>query len=431
MWAQYSPAVFDLKKAQDTYDERGYAQGAAISVDGKLAVSNQNGTPSYVYPISSFTSGGHQVTSSLSYCGSVQFTAFKDYSLADRQIGTEYSGWARFHQNRPAWIYGVNGWAVNLIGVASHFHADPASKLFNTMQTEYSDRDLVWLADGYDYCGRMRDFKAMPQSEAYRDMIRILRADGSVMELLNIHTRTETGNTDPDLLPELYTGYYFTNEANARGYGVVSYDSSQFMGPAFDYMTSIVSGGARYPVYPRVLRYFPGDGTEVIFHEKVDPYGVSAYADQESRGGGVWGHPSIFYLTEIRSNAGTIVEFKRARHTSASEGVGGDKTTRGRAPVVSYTGHEISLGDKSIVVEALGRTTKIKFDLVARGGNAVAGETMPYARLGGATDEALEMAEYPESDPRLYKSFTGYITEIRDPMDRVTKFTYESYYQAL
>lgn len=427
LWAQYSPDVMKLRQAQDLYDERGYGQGSSISVDGSLAVSNQNGSVSYIYPISSFTSGGYSVTTSLSYCGSVAFTAFKDYNLGSRRFGDEYSGWSRFHQNRPAWILGVNGWAVNLIGVATHFHTDPASNLFNTQVTEFNDKDLVWLADGWDFSNRMRDFQAMPQSEAYRDVIRILRADGSVMELLNIHNRTETNNADPDLLPELYSGYYFQNEANVRGYGVVTFDSSQFMGPAWEHMASAVVGGKRYPLYPRVLRYFSGDGTEVIFRERIDPYGVLAYQDLEARGGGLWGHPSIFYLEEIRGNAGTIVEFKRARHTSSAEAVAGNVTTRGRAPVTSFTGHEISIGDRSMTIEALGRTTKIKFGVVSRSGNAAASEAMPYARLGGATDDALELAAAPEYDRNLFKSFTGYISEIVDPMDRATKFTYETY----
>lgn len=427
LWAQYSPDVMNLRAAQDLYDQRGYNQGAALSVDGNLAINNQNGNVSYVYPISSFTSGGHQVTSTLSYCGSVQFTAFKDYDLGSRRLGDAYSGWARFHQNRPAWILGVNGWAVNLIGTATHFHADPSSRLFNTSFTEYSDKDLVWLADGYDFSNRMRDFQTMPGTEAYRDVIRILRADGSVMELLNIYTRTETDNKDPDILPELYTGYYFVNEANARGYGIVGYDSSQFLGPAWEHLASSVVGGQRSPIAPRVLRFFPGDGTEVIFRERIDPYGVRAYQDLEARGGGLWGHPTIFYLEEIRGNAGTVVAFKRSRHASPAEAVNGYVTTRGRAPVTSFTGHEIGIGDKSMTIEALGRTTKVIFDRVSRSGNTVSGETMPYGRLGGATPDALDLAALPEHDPRLYKSFTGYVTSIVDPMDRATTFTYETY----
>ncbi len=426
-WAQYSSDVFDLKKAQDQYDERGFMQGAALSVDGKLAISNQNGTPSYSYPVSAFTSGGHQVVTTLNYCGSVQFTAFKDYDLAGRVSGSIYSGWSRFHQNRPAWILGVNGWAVNMISTASHFHSRPDSRIFDTEWDLFSDVDVLWLADGYDFCNRMRDFGAVAQAENYNDIIRLLRADGSVMELMNVHTKTEIDNRNPDTIAALYTGYYFVNEANPRGYGIVRYDSSQFTGFAWSHMEAGVMAHERAPLHPRVLHYFPGDGTEVIFKEHLAPFGTSAYKDFEGRSGGLWGHPTIFYLEEIRSNGGTVAEFTRARH-HAREGVTATgNTTRGRALITSFTGHTISVGDRSMVIEALGRTTKVKFDVVSRSGTALTNETMPYARLGGATDHALAMADYPEYDLRLYKSFLGYVTEIIDPEDRSTKFTYDSY----
>lgn len=427
-WGQYSQSVFSLRAAADLYDERGYSQGAAITIDGKLAVNNQNGSPAYSYPISSFTSGASAVNVSLNYCGAVQVTAFKDYDLSDRHQGTTYSGWSRFHQSRAMWILGINQWAVNVVSVASHFHGRPGSKLYDDVSASYDDRDLIFLIDGFDFCNRMRDFGAVAQTEPYRDMIRILRADGSVMELLNIHTRTETNNCNPDTMASLYTGHYFVaNEANAHGYGIVSYDSSQFIGPAWSTLAGSVIESYRYPLYPRVLKFFPGDGSTVIFREHLAPFGVSAYEDIESRSGGLWGHPSVFYLDEIRNNAGTIVEFKRSRHTSAGESTPTFKTTRGRAPVTSFTGHEISLSDKSMTIEALGRTTKIKFGVISRNGTALPSENMPYARLGGATDYAQEVAEYPENDARLYKSFTGYISEISDPENRVTKFSYESY----
>jgi hypothetical protein len=69
--AQYSTDVATLKEAQDLYDERGYEQGKALSVDGHVAVSESNGNLSYVYPISAFSRNGYKVETSLSYCGSV------------------------------------------------------------------------------------------------------------------------------------------------------------------------------------------------------------------------------------------------------------------------------------------------------------------------------------------------------------------------
>lgn len=304
--AQYSEDVFELKKAQDQYDERGFNQGAAISVDGKLAVSNQNGTPSYSYPISAFTSGGMQVNVSLNYCGSVQFTAFKDYNLSDRFNGTEYDGWARFHQNRPAWILSVNNWAVNVLTSASHFHVDPNSDVYNILHTRFTDQDLVWLCDGYDFSNRMRDFGAVANTEPYRDVIRILRGDGSVLELLNVHTKTDISNGNPDTCARLYSGYYFVNEANSHAFGIVEFDSTLMYPAAASLVDGSVTAGQRYPLFPRILRYFAGDGTEAIFKEWITPFGLGSYKGLEAQGGGYWGHPSVFYLEEIRSNAGDL-----------------------------------------------------------------------------------------------------------------------------
>jgi len=427
--AQYDPKVFELKKAQDLYDERGFSQGNAISVDGKLAVNNQNGGAAYSYPISSFTSGGHQVDVALNYCGAIQFTTFKDYNLADRHLGNEYSGWSRYHQSRPGWILGVNGWAVNLIGVASHFHAQPGSRLFIPGQQDFDDRDMIWLADGYDFSGRMRDFGAVAQTEPYQDVIRILRADGSVMELLNVHTKADINNGNPDTCARLYTGTYFVNEANSHGYGIVDYATDFMPGPVREYIVDNVAPEDRYPVYPRILRFYPGDGTEVIFRERIAAYGMPAFTDDENRSGGIWAQPSIFYLEQIKSNGGIVVDFQRARHYPELGSMMSNlpDLTRGRALVTAFTGHEIRFGYNSMIVESMGRTTKIKFDTVMRSGTAPVTEVMPFANLGAMSPMAEDYAELDEQDSRLYRSYLGQVTRIIDPEDRVTKFDYESY----
>src|ERR1041384_1736203 len=159
--AQYSQTVFDLKKASDLYDERGFEQGKSISVDGKLVVSNSNGNVRYSYPISSHMEGGHTSDVTLHYCGSVAFTAFTKYQQANRPgvstpgAGGLYTGWEKFHQNRPAWILGVNGFAINAIATTSHFHAAPQSRVYSGLLTSFNDADLIWTIDGYDACNRM------------------------------------------------------------------------------------------------------------------------------------------------------------------------------------------------------------------------------------------------------------------------------------
>ncbi|MEP7218449.1 MAG: hypothetical protein ABI876_06010, partial [Bacteroidota bacterium] len=179
---------------------------------------------------------------------------------------------------------------------------------------------------------------------------------------------------------------------------------------------------------PRILHYYTGDGLEYIFREWTAPYGMPVLRDYTLRGGGLYAGPTIFYLEDIRSNAGPIASFIRTRHypifgnplfESRSD------TTRGRALITSFPGHQISFGYNSLIIEAMGRTTKIKFDTIARNGAAGPHETMPFANNGGITPASLDIATYPETEKRLYKSFLGYVTEIIDPENRVTSFEYE------
>jgi len=464
--AQYSQTVFDLKKASDLYDERGFEQGKAISVDGKLVVSNSNGNVSYSYPISSHMEGGHMMDVTLNYCGSVGFTAFTRYQQANHpgssgpKAGGLYTGWEKFHQNRPAWILGVNGFAINAIATASHFHADPHSRVHSGSVTSFNDADLIWTIDGYDACNTMYDFGAVGAGlnggVSYVDEINLLRADGSLMHLINIQPPT---STTPDRRPELYTGYYFANEANQRGFGYVELDSTYWtpaLRSALRYCDTIPKGGRdtvnhithqrvivdaqdsvwcidlmpgqEYPLLPRKLHYYPGDGLEYVFREWRAPYGMPAYRDLVERGGGYWGSPSIFYLEEIRGSAGVITSFTRARHYPIFGNPmfeSREDTTRGRALITSFPGHQLSFGYNSMIIEGMGRTTKVVFDVIARSGNATSTEMMPFANNGGITGLSLGLATYAETNAALYKSFVGYVTKIIDPENRVTSFEYE------
>lgn len=427
-WSQYSQEAADLRKASDLHDERGYAEGKAISVDGKLIVGNATGNVSYTYPISNHLQAGYPVDVTLTYCPALSFTAYKDYNLSHNQTGTIYSGWAKFSQNRPGWVLGVSGFAVNVIATSSHFHCDPASPAFDEKIDEYTDQDFVWTIDGYDVSNRHTDFNAVGASYpgGYVDVIRLLRADGSLLELYNTNNHHEN-DSDADARQSLYTGYYVANRANDPSFGYVEYDNAYLP----DYIRSVIasqsSEGFRYPLLPRTLHYFPGDGREMIFREWVMPFGYNSYTDLEARSGGVWGHPSIFYLDQIRSNAGIICDFLRARHYPiiGSPLFGSQDHTRGRALITSFAGHTLSFGYNSLIIEALGRTTKIRFDTIARAGNAEPWEVMPFANNGGMTPAASQLAELPEPDARLYKSFVGYVTQLVDPENRVTRFEYE------
>ncbi|MEP7220698.1 MAG: hypothetical protein ABI876_17360, partial [Bacteroidota bacterium] len=259
---------------------------------------------------------------------------------------------------------------------------------------------------------------------------------------------TSANSTATDLRPELYTGYYHENEGNAAGYGYVEFDStylttqlrqltgtddsiivydSGHSGGSFDTTITVSSGGS-YALVPRKLHYYPGDGLEYIFREWRAPYGTLPLRDYTLRSGGMFSGPTIFYLEDIRSNAGPVASFTRTRqYPIFGNPLFEDRvdSTRGRALITSFPGHQISFGYNSLIIEALGRTTKIKFDTIARSGSAGPSETMPYANYGGITPASLALAGYPETEPRLYKSFFGYVTQIIDPENRVTSFEYE------
>jgi RHS repeat-associated protein len=426
LFGQYSDKAFSLRRSSELFDERGYQQSKSVSVDGKVVVSNSNGSLSYSYPISSYSAGGYPIQVGLTYCNAVAFTAFKQYSEASASSGS-YAGWTRFEQNRPAWILGVNGFAMQVLSTTTHFHCDPSSPAYNKSRSSFSDKDLIWVVDGYDFCNRMIDFGAVGyDAGSYVDEIRLLRADGSVLELVNVNGRN---SSDPDYRPELYTGHYISNEANNSGYGIVSFD--QLNWPQYiSQHAEDVSSDRRSPLLPRVLRYYPGDGLEYLFREWVVPYGTSAYADLASRSGGRYGGPTIFYLEEINGAAGPVASFGRSRHYPVVPGFESGMqwdSTRGRALFTGFDGHSLTYGTNSLRIEALGRTTTVKFDRIMPGGNATETTWMPLGMNGYTMSWQRMLAGLPETSSALYRSHLGYVTEIIDPEGRRTTFDYQGY----
>ncbi|MEP7220592.1 MAG: hypothetical protein ABI876_16825, partial [Bacteroidota bacterium] len=427
--AQYTSGAFDLKKLSDTYDERGFEQGKSISVDGKLMVSGSNGNVSYSYPISHTTVSGFPFDVSLNYCGSVGCTAFKKYDPGS--LYSTYQGWDKFHQNRPAWIIGVNGFAIQAIATTASHHC--SVDLQTASKNSFDDADFVWTIDGYDFCNRMGP--AAGESDLnYTDIIRLLRSDGSILELVKT---TDSLGDDNDNRPDLFTGHYFVNEANAKGYGLVEYDSTYWP----DYIHHYVFG---YAFIPRKLRYYPVDGLEYVFREWIIPYGIDPYIGKSNSSSPVWGGakagPTIFYLESINSNSGIISGFKRSRHFYPNEFItleGGNiyspkldstlDSTRGRALITDFYGHTINYGDYGLTIQSFGRTTKVQFATQSRSGSAASNSIMPLASNGYPTYQSDQLAKLPESASAINRSYLGYVTAIIDPEGRKTSFAYEQY----
>ena len=436
--AQYSDEAFEQKQASELYDERGFYQNKAITVDGKLVVANSNGNVSYSYPISAWQVDGYSFSTSLNYCGSVSFSSFGKYT----ESGT-YVNWNKFNQNRPAWLYGVNGFAVQAIALSTSFHADPATitdRFENGSVTEFDDEDFVWTIDGYDICNRMQDFAVGDYNEAesgsprhvYRDVIKLLKSDGSVLELLNVNdASTNHGVSNSWTISSyLYTGYYVVNEANYQGYAYVEFMDTDELWFNQGY-TNLFPDWPRYR--PRRVRYYPGDGLEYVFVERLMPFGTPDLWDSQLHYGGVKAMPTTFYLAQIKSAGRSLVGFTYSRHGVQERPVGGIienadfDSTRGRALLTDFDGHRITYGNSGMSISALGRTTLVYFNKVAYSGNAVSTEEFPMMTYGYRNSYSEALSRVPLTGTSPYKSWVGYVTKIVDPEERETTFDYAEY----
>ncbi len=438
--AQFAPDAFETQKHSDLYDERGFQRNSVLSVDGSLMVAEANGNVSYRYPISSHPVSGHPVTVSLNYCGAVAFTTFKDYyrgpldpgdPLPDEEWSVKGGGqrWGKFHQNRPAWILGVNGFAVQVLGTTTQFHMDP-TKLTDPdfeERTEFDDEDFVWVADGYDFSNRMKNLGVEENvggidKHEFVDVIRLLREDGSILTLVNAK-RSDT-LTPQAWNDSMYTGYYVPHEANNNGFALVDYAPGGM--PAFieDFESNYAN--------PRRVRYYPGNGLEFVFYEYVIPYGTDEYRETLQTYGGAKAGPTIFYLEEINSSGGRITKFSRSRHDNRTDALDqwrGYDSTKGRALVTQFDGHSISYSNSGLYIEALGRTILVRCDTVSKSGNTGNETDMPLAINGDRGTAADAIARMDRNEPYQYKSYLGYVTEIIDPEGRKTRFDYERYWK--
>ena len=443
------------------FDQRGYG-GASVNVDGKLNISNSNGNVTYSYPISNRTIQGFPMTTTLNYCGSVGFTAFSGYEpigqvrVFDKNLldwvvlyQNPYDNWRQFRQTRPAWIIGFNGFALQVLGFNQMFCINSDMYLYDTVDYKYPENNFNWSIEGYDYCNRMQDL-VMGKDQ---DVIKLLRADGSILELRNANVQSLPPYSSSFLRPELFTGHYYVNEANAKGFGIVEFSNAYLQQYQRDEYSKIAIGNdcvhkgsdstacrECYPYRPRVLHYYPGDGLEYIFSEWVSPYGrqhATYNSDglfnllQAQRFGNQLSQPTIFYLEEVKDGGVSLTSFNRSRHKNwfSWDRVWSD-TTKGRAPLTDFDGHQFTYFPNSLTIEALGRTITVKYDTVLKEGYR---ESNEYAGIHwgeyGHFTSAQNVAKMSVKDEAQYRSCLGMVTSIIDPERRTTKFGYENYYR--
>jgi len=307
----------------------------SADADGILNVSSINGSMSYTYPISNHSIDGHPLTVKLSYASNVAHSAYEQYHNFNEVGCDSCDGWTKYTKVYPEWIFSVNNIAINIFGRTLDYSMEEDNNGTMSSTSPYDESYVNWMIDGYDYSNRMQAL----ENNNDHDVIKILKGDGSILELRNIQKKGTLSSTDTSL----YKGYYYTNDINSTGFALVDFDTTSYW-PSY-FKDGIRNNRTRY--LPRIMKYYPGDGLEYVFREHVAPYGTRALWLSWERDSD--GYPTIFYLEEINSSMGIITEFTRKFHNPTESEI---DVNRGRRLFVEFAGHKITGAEDGVYIEA-------------------------------------------------------------------------------
>ena len=421
---------YNLQKNSDLYDEYGYLKSKAISVSGKLSVSNSNGNLNYTYPLASYTKDGYPININLNYVSNLQYTAFESCAMNETP-----PAWTFITSNKPTWMISVNNFVVQAMVQNNEYFINQRIK--NELPLEPTIDSLTinqWTIDGYDYGNKRarikyKHYEGNTQREnSLVDVIKILRADGSMLELIKANIED---NFSPDSV--LFTGKYVERGINSTGMALVYLDDDMMSEDLHNYLRDKFNNSIPHRFIPRVVRYFPGDGLEYVFVENKFPFGVG-YLENLHRtafgcnDGGFEGiqeyhHPSSFYLREIRSDFRNLVSLRYAYHKTGKLDAYyeipadlSENIKRGRAPITSIDGHPITMSSSGLSFDYHGKKTTIKL-ISTR-------PQIPSFTLGeGSIDNP---ASYENNRSLLSTNASAHlmVEKIIDPEDRVYQFIY-------
>ncbi|MBU3699706.1 MAG: hypothetical protein FGM33_06815, partial [Candidatus Kapabacteria bacterium] len=269
-----------MEATSSLYDARGYMKDQSRTVDGEVSVSAANGNVQYQHVISKQTRLGNLITFSLNYNQNATFKSFSRYSTISSGAAP---AWSAMTRNRPVWVLGVNGFAVqaftwankNVVHKSVQALGEDPHSLYTEDEVLLSDRKMMWLLEGYDYCNRMYsmedwirflDSKAPSAPRYTEDVIKLLREDGSVLELVRRepfdHKKTGQDHNEFDAQHPFLGRYVTTDHASTAYADVVVADKIESR-YSYDLLARIEPDTTKWPryVYPRLVRYYPGDGT--------------------------------------------------------------------------------------------------------------------------------------------------------------------------
>lgn len=302
--------------------------------DGNIQVSPLNGVLRYSYPISNNSVDGYPIKVQVNYVSNVLNRQYLNYvNTPDEQY------WNTVSVLRPGWIMGVNGFAINMFKSTEGFISDK----------HYHD----FVVEGFDYCNRMGSLENIEHT----DVIRILKDDGSVLELRNQKILSwEDWNDARD-----YTGKYYEVGLNPSGYGIVEYNSETELNKFYSDTVYKRMENYKYSrmneFKSRTLKYYQGDGLEYVFKEYVIPYGVKFF-DNSYNTSFPGSFPTIFYLEEINSSEKSLVKFKRDGHNYSEKS---DSLFYGRAVISEFANHKVTIGSTEAKIEVFDKTYTFLF----------------------------------------------------------------------
>ncbi len=439
-------------------------------------VSDMNGDLSYKYPISSNLVKGHNLEVDITYNSNIPHVSLVHY-LEDEKEFIKYS------LPMPLWTINVNGFVVNAlshkinpynsIGFRESLNLpdvikdspDPSDHYYG--YKKYWLYNNIWLIEGYDYCNRLSILE-----EGDSDEIKLLRSDGSV---LNLKNSDRVGQYEDINDPKFYTGLYYHDSYNTNIYAKVEFDSTSHFP---EYITKHISDSAdRVQYYPRVLKVYMGDGLEYVFREWISPYGARMFnkVGQKNQHDSIYNSytvkykiiPTIFYMDQINTSIGELTSFTRDHHNFNNDEV---DLYKGHAWTTDFYGHHIDYyHSEDFVIDAFGKSYRIKnivepchffrprlniFDSTYlnmfykeifenddnyKGLNLL--QTMDKGNLLMAKDTSLDYnistslkSGYIDEDeyfPSRYmgRYFRQYISDIYDPEGNKVKFDYQNVYK--
>ncbi|HPO63742.1 MAG TPA: hypothetical protein PK762_11740, partial [Candidatus Kapabacteria bacterium] len=417
----------------------------SADVDGSLDVANVNGNLTYTYPISNNSIDGFPLKVDLNFVANAPYTIFGYYHKPDNY-------WQKFSYSQPAWIMGVNGFAINVLKRNNSFVKTVPKNLsgnsiitgndyeaLEILNTRYNFVNLPnELIEGYDYCNRMMQLTVFA---AHQDIIKLLRSDGSVLELRNKNVMA-SGE------PSNYTGYYYENGVNPEGFAIVEYDTTTnfptWIKNEFDNLPN------RWAYLPRVVRYYRGDGLEYVFREVVIPYGFrykfknigigdsilcGSRAIRDPKDTTKWitvplynvGYtatpadvtPTIFYLEEINSDLKNIATFERKWHNFKEEEV---SINRGRSYINKFANHIIDINEEenNMTIQVFDRT--LHLNLTSQ--NGLLDVSSPPIINYKFNSIIEDINTHSELNGDYSNSLIYFVTKIIDASGRKTNFKY-------